>query len=446
MATVETKIFKHHKKADGTYNIKVRVTHKREKKYLDTPHFVSDRQLTAKLAIKDVFLKKILNDLLDDYRTTISELGEKLDLFTAETLRDFLKTKNEEINFIKFSEVHIKGLKENDRVGSAKTLQTVVLSLIDFFQRKVISPNEIDEQFLMRWDKYLRTPRKISRIDQFGRTLTRTVKALGDAGVHNRMRDLRILFKAATKYYNKAKIDYLPIPHDPFENFKIVNPPETKKRNLSVEHLRLLVNYQAEPGSRIELAKDMFLLSLLMCGMNAVDFYYLNKDNITKGRVEYNRTKTESRRKDGAFISIKLVRPAKKLLDKYLGIPALRYSTFENFDHALNEGLRIICKHSKIKRFTFYWARHTFGSIARNKAGMLLEDIAMALNHINDEHKVTDIYIERDWSLIDKVQLGVLKYLEKNVFSYKKADDTPQMDIVAVRNIFEFVKLEKLAG
>jgi len=446
MATVEIKIFKHHKKADGTYNIKVRVTHKREKKYLDTPHFVSDRQLTAKLAIKDMFLKKILNDLLDDYRTTISELGEKLDLFTAESLRDYLKVKNEPIDFIKFSEAQIKELKEADRMGSAKTLQTVVLSLIDFFQRRVISPNEIDEQFLARWEKYLRTPRKIVRTDQFGRSLKRNVKALGDSGVHNRMRDLRILFKAAMKHYNKPKIDFMPIPHDPFENFKIVSPPETKKRNLPAEQLRLLFNYKAEPGSRIEMAREMFLLSLYLCGMNAVDFYHLDKDNIVNGRVEYNRTKTESRRKDEAFISIKLVRPAKKLLEKYLGIPALRYSTFENFDHALNEGLRIICKHLQIKRFTFYWARHTFGSIARNKAGMLLEDIAMALNHINDEHKVTDIYIEKDWSLIDKVQMGVLKYLEKNVFKYKEVDEMPQTANVTVRNIFEFVKLEMLAG
>src|SRR5205823_1419513 len=148
-----------------------------------------------------------------------------------------------------------------------------------------------------------------------------------------------ILFKAAMKHYNKPKIDYMPIPHDPFKNFKIVSPPETKKRNLQVEYLRMLVNYQAEPGSRIEMAKDMFLLSLYLCGMNAVDFYHLGKQNVINGRVEYNRTKTESRRKDEAFISIKLVRPAKKLLEKYLGIPALRYSTFENFDHALNEGL-----------------------------------------------------------------------------------------------------------
>jgi hypothetical protein len=133
-------------------------------------------------------------------------------------------------------------------------------------------------------------------------------------------------------------------------------------------------------------------------------------------------------------------------LEKYLGVPAQRYSTFENFDHALNEGLRIICKHLKIKRFTYYWARHTFGSIARNKAGMLLEDIAMALNHINEEHKVTDIYIEKDWSIIDKVQLSVLRYLEVQVFKQKEIGDTLKPSNVEVRNILDFITLDKLAG
>lgn len=444
MATVAINIFKHHKKADGTYNIKIRVTHKKEKKYLDTPHYVSDRQLTTKFAIKDVFLKKILNDLLDDYRSTISDLGDKLELFNAETLRDFLKSKNEIVNFINFSESQIKALKDDGRTGSAKTLNTVVLSLIDFFGRRIISPAEIDEQFLAKWEKYLRTPRTIARTDQFGRSLSRTVKALGDSGVHNRMRDLRILFKAAMKHYNKPRIDYMPIPHDPFENYKIVGTPQTQKRNLHVEHLLLLFNYQAEPGSRIELAKDMFFLSLYLCGMNAVDFYYLSRENIKKGRIEYNRTKTESRRKDGAFISIKLVPPAKKLVDKYLGIPALRYATFENFDHAINEGLRIICSNLKIKRFTFYWARHTFGTIARNKAGMSLEDIGMALNHINEEHKVTDIYIEKDWSIIDKVQRGVMRYLEINVLKQYHVTSDDRGTNTTVTNILSFIRLEKL--
>ncbi len=49
MATVGIKIHKHHKKADGTYNVKIRIAHKGEKKYIDTPHFVVDKQLKLNL-------------------------------------------------------------------------------------------------------------------------------------------------------------------------------------------------------------------------------------------------------------------------------------------------------------------------------------------------------------------------------------------------------------
>ena len=133
MATVDIKIFKHNKKVDGTYNVKIRVTHKRDRRYFDTSHFVSDRQLTTKLTVKDVFLKKLLNSQLDDYRATISGLGEKLEFFTAQSLAEFLRDKNQVIDFIKFSNAHIKSLILDGRLGSAKTLQTVVLSLISHF-------------------------------------------------------------------------------------------------------------------------------------------------------------------------------------------------------------------------------------------------------------------------------------------------------------------------
>lgn len=78
MATVGIKIHKHHKKADGTYNVKIRVAHKGEKRYIDTPHYVVDKQLTAKSTLKDATLRKILNQTLDDYRITISNLGNHL--------------------------------------------------------------------------------------------------------------------------------------------------------------------------------------------------------------------------------------------------------------------------------------------------------------------------------------------------------------------------------
>src|ERR1700759_236207 len=112
MATVGFKVFKHHKKADGTYNIKIRVSHKGGNHYIDTPHYVIAKQLTAKLKVKDPLIVDILNDTLKKYRKMISELEDKLDLHNSETLRDFLIGKDADVNFLKFSFEYIDQLFE----------------------------------------------------------------------------------------------------------------------------------------------------------------------------------------------------------------------------------------------------------------------------------------------------------------------------------------------
>jgi hypothetical protein len=47
MATVAMKIIKSQKKKDGTYNVKIRVSHKTRSAYLPTHHFVYDNQLSS---------------------------------------------------------------------------------------------------------------------------------------------------------------------------------------------------------------------------------------------------------------------------------------------------------------------------------------------------------------------------------------------------------------
>ena len=49
MATFKAEVYAHQKKADGTYNIKIRVTHKQRKKYLATPWYVGKEDLTRSL-------------------------------------------------------------------------------------------------------------------------------------------------------------------------------------------------------------------------------------------------------------------------------------------------------------------------------------------------------------------------------------------------------------
>lgn len=148
--------------------------------------------------------------------------------------------------------------------------------------------------------------------------------------------------------------------------------------------------------------------------MNAVDIYNLIPENIVNNRIEYNRSKTKRKRKDRAFINIKLVREAEPLLNKYLGTISKPFSSSQNFDRSVNTGLRSLCKKVDMPPFTFYWARHSFGNIARNVCRFSVDDVALSLNHIDSYHKTTDIYLEKDWRIIDEVQKRVLQELRKN--------------------------------
>lgn len=59
--------------------------------------------------------------------------------------------------------------------------------------------------------------------------------------------------------------------------------------------------------------------------MNAVDLYQITEREVRNGRLDYNRSKTQGKRKDNAFISIKIVDEAKPLLEKDLGKLCERY-------------------------------------------------------------------------------------------------------------------------
>ena len=185
MATISAKVFEHHKKSDGTYNVKICVQHKRLRKHLDTNHFVVKKQLTKDFRIKDPFIADKVEQQLRDYRKEISELGEKLDFFTAETLRDYLRDKDEDIDFVKFCDKHVEGLRKDGRERTADNHRVVRNSLVDFFGRPSFSINEIHTNMLLAFERYLKSERKLTRINQFGNPVTITSKGVSEAGIHN---------------------------------------------------------------------------------------------------------------------------------------------------------------------------------------------------------------------------------------------------------------------
>lgn len=426
MATISAKVYEHHKKADGTYNVKICVHHKDQRKFIDTNHYVVKKQLTAKLKIKDNFVNDLIDDQLKGYRKIISELGEKLNFFNAESLRDYLRDKDADVDFIKFCQLHIEQLKKENRTGTAGTHRTVRNSLIDYFKRDSVSITEINSNMLVSYERFLRSRRTMTRIvTEDGQTKEKTIDGLSDSGLHNHMRDLRTLFNAACNMYNNEDLGIYRIKHYPFKKYKVGSSPLTRKRNNTLDEVRAVRDCVTKAGSRAELAKEIYMLSFYLCGMNAVDFYHLTKNDIRAGRIDYNRAKTQGRRKDNAFISIKIIEEAKPLLEKYIEKLSVRYSTYGGLDTALSQGMKQLRKLTGIPGATIYWARHTFATIARNACRISKDDVALALNHVDDEHRTTDIYIEKDWSIVDEVQIkviGLLRRLDMKIGAKQKKE------------------------
>src|SRR3546814_4195851 len=94
-----------------------------------TTLFRSAKQLKSDGSIKDPLIIKLTNQILDDYRLTISQLGTRLKYFTAASLAKYLQEGElapEDIDVISFGRQQIKILRKAKRDGSANDMRKVV--------------------------------------------------------------------------------------------------------------------------------------------------------------------------------------------------------------------------------------------------------------------------------------------------------------------------------
>ena len=439
MATVRAVVLLHQKKEDGTWNVKIRISHKRNSAYIETYHFVTQKQLRKDFTIKDQFILTALNPILDGYRKKIGEYGDKLDFHTVTSLRDLLvngEVRAETINFIAFGWNQVEMIRKGERKGCIGNFKSVMYGLQDFFNTDIVPITEINSKMLCKYEKHLKMPRTMMRPDQYGKMRPRYSNGVTDGGLHNHMRDLRTIFKDAVSFYNNKELGIEIIKHQPFEIYKLVEAPENIKPKLTVEQVKKIRDIRVmtfteiqqhkkairenpeyslkglvyiQQDSRAHQASELALLSFYMCGMNAVDLYHLPyADESTIHRLNYNRSKTAGRRKDKAYISLPIPDQAIPFFIKYAGRLKQKYSTSLILDHALSFGMRELGQKLGIKALQFYDMRHAFADQARNICGFSTEDVGKALNHKDNANKVTDIYIAKDWKLLDKIQRAVI--------------------------------------
>jgi hypothetical protein len=86
MATIKYEVLKHNMRKDKTWNVVIRVTHKRVMKYIPTTVFVTRDELTSSFKIKNFQKKEKCEDILRIYRKRIEEENLEFNDMTADEL------------------------------------------------------------------------------------------------------------------------------------------------------------------------------------------------------------------------------------------------------------------------------------------------------------------------------------------------------------------------
>lgn len=419
MLTIKAEIKKSELKVDGTYNVKIRFTLDRKVKRLSTNLFITSKDLTKSLKFKeDTSIKRAIDGLVLYYREQCFKLQLDQNHYSLDEIIEFLngeQEKQQTIDFIKFSREWIA----STTIKGAPNYTTAINALVRFVGKEELDINLITLDFLESFKAFLNKEREIrtKRLMQQGKRIP------SNRSLSLYLISIKKLFNEAKKKYNKKEKNLILIPNSPFMELEIPKQEATRKRAISADIIKKLwklpykdMKKGYKSTCRYNLAKDCFILSFCLMGINSADLY--NATEMEGNTIVYNRTKTKDRRLDKAQMKVDVPRLVLPLVEKYKDKTGKRlfnfyqyYADEKGFNKAINYGLKEIGTILEIDDLEYYAARHSWATIALNKVGIDKYIVHAALNHIDDAMKVTDIYIERDFVNENKANAKVVKYV-----------------------------------
>lgn len=411
MATFKPVVFSQpkHIKSDGTTNIKVRVYHNKTSQYIPTDYYIYPDDIGDGGNIQSSnqnseILNFELGELIQSYRKITIKLGTvRVSRMSCAELRDYItdavQDDYELIDFVSFSR---NVIAEINKPRTAEWYQRSLDSYIWFVGTDKIDARDITKQKIQTYIKQL------SKAGKSG-------DPLKPGAISNYVRGLRTLYNQCKEEFNDEDHEIIRIQNKPFPKGIIPRYKRTKK-SITIEDIVRIRDFEATT-KRTEIARDCFMMMFYLMGINVNDLYQITPPN-RQTRVIYERSKTDTEDNLHNYpLSICIEPELQILFDKYsersfLSILKRRYSSSKNFMRAVNEGMDDICEYLSLPKITTNWARHTWASLARNKAGISKTDIDFCLGHVNNDTKMADIYIDIDYGIFDECNRKVLDLLK----------------------------------
>lgn len=387
-----------HRKADGTYCIKIRITHNRKSLYVPTQLYVTDKHLTKSKEIKDHGYIIAANRIIDEMRGIVMNITG-IEYMECERLRKVISDRMGEgkdfrLDFYDYAESKIAKMT----MRTARSYVTAINHMMCI--RKNLDINQLNTKTILEYKQYLvNSGMKPNTIALY-------------------LSKIKHLITVAKDEYNDD--DVINVRVNPFKKGVIPAKSMTAHRVISVDNIRGLKTIK---GDRWEcFARDVFLLSFYLIGINLIDLFYLKKKDLQDGYLTYKRKKTKGVRQDEALIVVRIEKEAECLIEMYRDRSDspyllnfhLRYKDHEIMTKKVNDFLRRLRLYDKTlpAELTYYYARHSWATIAYNDCAIDMQTIHEALNHASDANmKITDVYVKKDFTRIWEANRKVLDYV-----------------------------------
>lgn len=419
MLTINPEIVKIQRQSNECFTVRLRFTLNRKMKRISTSLFATSKDLTKDFKIKPSSpLKREVNNLIQIYQSKCAKLQIELNRYTIDEIMDYLndeQQKQQTIDFIQFSREWIA----TTTIKGAPNYTTAINALVRFVGEESLNINLITLDFLEQFKAFLIKERE----ERTKKLIQQGKRVPSNRSLSLYLISIKKLFNEAKKRYNKKEKNLILIPNSPFVDFEIPKQEATRKRAIPADIIKKVwelpyrdMKKGYKSTNRFNLAKDCFILSFCLMGINSADLY--NATEMKGNTIIYCRTKTKARRLDKAKMMVDIPKIIHPIIDKYRDKTGRRLFNFyqyycdeKGFNKAINYGLKEIGSILGVDDLEYYAARHSWATIALNKVGIDKYIVHAALNHIDDSMKVTDIYIERDFVNENKANTKVVKYV-----------------------------------
>ena len=216
------------------------------------------------------------------------------------------------------------------------------------------------------------------------------------------MRNIRAVFNNAIKSDKISPSAY------PFRKFEIKNARKEKK-NLSRETMQRLIGIQLKGEEKK--ARDFFLLSFYLCGINPIDLYNLKRP-AKSGEVSFVRQKIAHT--EPLPVRLYIPKAALGLCKEYESSTYLlnfhdKHRDYDTFKRRMSERLTSVGKKIGCEQLYFYMARYTWATFA-DRVGVPHDVISKSLGH-SDKSTAEKYYIDYDWQRTRQANERVIDYL-----------------------------------